>query len=73
MPKTVQLVATPKTVPLVDAALRLGRSYNVTLRLLLTGKLSGGRDERRQWYVTEESLERVLKAVTPTELRAVSH
>jgi hypothetical protein len=63
----------PKTVPLVDAALRLGRSYNVTLRLVLTGQLAGGRDERRQWYVTEESLERVLKAENSAGLRAVSH
>jgi hypothetical protein len=63
----------PKTVPLVDAALRLGRSYNVTLRLVLTGKLAGGRDERRQWYVTEESLERVLKAENSAGLRATSH
>lgn len=53
------------SIPLVDAALRLGRSYNATMRLVLTGRLVGQRNERRQWLVTSESLERFLKDQPP--------
>lgn len=57
----------PDSIPLVDAALRLGRSYNSTMRLVLTGKLVGQRNERRQWFVTSESLERFLKDQPPRD------
>jgi len=49
-----------KNIALIEAALRIGRSYNATQRLVLTGELAGGRNERRQWFVTGESVERFI-------------
>jgi hypothetical protein len=53
---------------LTEAALRLGRSYNQTLRLVLVGELEG-RQEAGRWLITAESLERLqerrLGAQTP--------
>lgn len=49
-------------VPLVDAALRLGVSWDRAWRLLLTGRLEGRKDGRR-WVVSAESVERLRKAL----------
>lgn len=48
-------------IPLVDAALKIHRSYNATSRLVLTGALVGGRDERGGWFVQRESIDQYLE------------
>lgn len=45
-------------IPLVDAVRRLGLSYNQAHRLLLIGKLKGGR-VRGRWMVECEDLEQM--------------
>ena len=45
-----------------DAAHRLARSYNQTMRLVLRQELQGRRDERGRWLVTTESVERYQRA-----------
>jgi hypothetical protein len=46
----------PDEIPLVQAALRLGWSYNVTLGAVLKRQLRG-RQVGRRWFVSRESLE----------------
>lgn len=47
----------PELVPLTDAAHRLGRSYEITRRLVLTNRLVGRRIGR-SWFVDADSLAR---------------
>jgi len=51
-------VAKDDRIPLVDAARRLSLSYNQAHRLLLIGKIKGGRVEGR-WMVECEGLEQM--------------
>jgi hypothetical protein len=44
-------------VRLVEAAVKLGASYNQTLRLVLVGRLKGQRRDGR-WFVDARDLER---------------
>jgi hypothetical protein len=46
---------------LMEAAMRLGVSYNQALRRLLIGELEGGRRDGK-WHVTSQSVERWLAA-----------
>lgn len=54
---------------LTEAAFRLGRSYNQTLRLVLIGELEGRREAGR-WLVTTESIERLRERIRPALLTA---
>lgn len=59
-------------IPLVAAAARVRRGYNVVLGLILRGEIDGRQDERRRWMVSVESLEAWRRRqhpalVTPTE------
>ena len=47
-----------KTVPLVQAAVRLHLSYRAALDLVLCGKLRGYQDANRRWLVDRDDLER---------------
>lgn len=55
------MTETPKTVPLSDAALALRRSYQSTLRLVMTGQLKGWR-EGGHWRVEKVDLDRFRKS-----------
>ena len=44
------------TVPLSDAALRVGVPYQKALNLMLAGELVGGRDEKGRWRVSIASI-----------------
>ena len=50
---------------LVDAGLRINKSYHQTLRLLMIGSLTGGRDEKGQLFIYESSIDRYLKLNAP--------
>jgi hypothetical protein len=51
----------PEKISLVDAALKIHRSYNATTRLVFTGVLVGGKDENGAWYVLRDSIDRYLQ------------
>ncbi len=53
-------MATTGWVGLNDAAFRLGKSYNATLRLMLMGVLRG-RKVGRRWLVRRDDVERVAR------------
>lgn len=53
--------STTQGIPLADAAMRLGVSWQQAWRLLLTGTLQGRKDGGR-WVVDAESLERTKAA-----------
>jgi hypothetical protein len=61
-PCTIERESLAKSRPLVDAALRIGRSYNATMRLILLRQLDGGRNDHGQWFVTEKSIKEFLEA-----------
>lgn len=48
-------------LPITDAALRLGQTYERTRRDLLLGRLTGGRAEDGALYVDSASVERELR------------
>ena len=52
---------TLKQLPLSEAALRLGIDYQQCRRLVLTGKLAGGRDDFGRLYVNARAVERWLR------------
>ncbi len=45
-------------VPLVEAAVKLGASYNQTLRWVILGRLKGERRDGR-WFVSAADVERL--------------
>jgi ABC-type spermidine/putrescine transport system permease subunit II len=47
-----------KEVRLVEAAVKLGASYNQILRLVMLGQLKGGRRDGR-WFVNAADVERL--------------
>jgi hypothetical protein len=63
--KTPELIE----IGISDAALKLHRSYNAVLRLLLTGKLVGRRVGSR-WLVDAASVDRYAASVPSNEAAA---
>lgn len=59
-----------KKIPAVDAALRIRRSYNATIRLVLTGALDGGKDAKGAWVVSSASVDRFLEREQAARKRA---
>jgi hypothetical protein len=47
----------PQKISLIDAALRLAKSRNQVERLVLIGKLRGGRNAAGKWWVDATALE----------------
>jgi hypothetical protein len=56
----VKMPVKEANMTLVEAAAALGRSYNVTLRLVLTRELRGERRDGR-WFVSAASVDRLLR------------
>jgi hypothetical protein len=55
-------MATPtRQIPLTTAAMRLGKSWERTWRMVLNGELVGEKQNGR-WLVSEESVERLAVA-----------
>lgn len=61
----------PVEVPLADAALRLGVSWDRAWRFLLVGRLEG-RKVGRRWLVSAESVERLRHALAEVERLGLS-
>ena len=59
-------MAGTKEIALSDAALRLGKSWERTWRLVLKGALTGRKKDGR-WVVTEESVEAMIRSTTADE------
>lgn len=49
-------------IPLAETAQRLGVSWAVAWRKVLTGELEGRKNDRGKWVVTEESVTNLLAA-----------
>lgn len=49
-------------IPLVEAARRLKRSYNQTLRLVLIHELRGERTGAGKWEIDASDVERLIRA-----------
>ena len=49
-----------RRIPLSEAALRLGVDYHQVLRLMLTGRLAGGRDEFGRLFVESRAIKQAL-------------
>lgn len=47
------------TVPLSQAAFRLGRTYHQVRAMVLKGNLDGGVDDRGRWFVRVAALRRL--------------
>ncbi len=62
-------VTLTKQIPLSEAGLRLGLDYQQCRRLVLTGRLAGGRDGFGRLYVNEASVSKILRdtAGRPTD------
>jgi hypothetical protein len=50
-----------RRIPLTEAALRLGIDYQQCRRLLLSGRLAGGRDEFGRLFIASHALKRALR------------
>ncbi len=58
----------PEMIPLTEAAHRLRRSYNQTLRLVLLGELKGAKNGRGRWEVDASDVERLRTASYPDQV-----
>jgi len=60
------------TLSIPQASLRLGRSYNQVLRLVLRGELHGWQDAAGRWRVSGEAVEQMKESSSHPQSSALA-